>query len=231
MLGRFVILEGADGTGKTTILREIRQATANLGDEVVVPSRSRPPADNVYAGLVKEIARFYADGDEQRLPNRLLLTAAATQYQAMYYGQVRPALDRGALVLTDGWWNKTWSRLVVEEAAECRGRGRALDPAYAAWARALFANEDLTDDRIRTVLVETPQVLRRQWYSMKPDRECIFDRLGRDTFDPDEFAWFTEEIQEYLRGMAAEHGWPVLVNDGSRSAPELAREVLDMVRT
>ena len=229
-LGRFVILEGADGTGKTTLLREIRRAATAAEREVVVPSRSRPAVDDVYAGLVKEIARFYADGDEQRLPNRLLLTAAATQYQAMYHGQVLPALDRGALVLTDGWWNKTWSRLVVEQAAECRGRGTTLDPGYHTWASGLFANEYLADDRIRTFLVDTPRELRRQWYSAKPDRECVFDRFGRDSSDPEAFAWFTEEIQDLLRGMAAEHRWPVLVNDGSRPAAELAVQVLDTTK-
>lgn len=226
--GRFVILEGADGTGKTTLLRAIREAAAARGRETVVPSRSRPPSADVYAGLVTEIARCYAAGDDQRLPNRMLLTAAATQYQAMYHGQVRPALDSGALVVTDGWWHKTWSRLVVEEAAVRHGRGRELDQSYVQWASGLFANEHLADPRIRTFLVDTPQALRRQWYSAKPDPEVVFDRCGNDTRDPDEFAWFTERIQEHLRRIAADHRWPVLANDGSRSTGELVAQVLDV---
>jgi hypothetical protein len=227
--GRFVILEGADGTGKTTLLRAIREAAAARDRDVVVPSRSQPPLDNVYAGLVKEIARFYADGDDQRLPNRLLLIAAATQYQAMYYGQIAPALDRGAVVITDGWWNKTWSRLVVEEEAVLHGRGQELAQSYTAWASGLFVNEHFDDGRIQTFLVDTPHERRQQWYSAKEDQELVFDRLGRDTRDPADFAWFTEEIQEHLRRMAVEHRWSILLNDGSRSTSELVSQVLNAV--
>ena len=93
--GRFLSFEGIDGSGKSTQARLLASALRDLGAEVVL---TREPGGSPGA---EEIRRLVLEGDPDRWSAEtelLLFTAARRDHLEK---TIRPALARGAVVITD----------------------------------------------------------------------------------------------------------------------------------
>jgi dTMP kinase len=93
--GRFVSLEGGEGAGKSTQLRRLAAALRARGLEVV---ETREPGGSPGAEAIRGLL---LQGDEQRWTpeaEALLFAAARADHVAK---TIRPALERGAWVLSD----------------------------------------------------------------------------------------------------------------------------------
>src|SRR5687768_15668110 len=91
--GRYVVLEGGEGVGKTTQVRRLAARLQAAGHEVVT---AREPGGDPFA----EYGRALLLGDLARAPETEVLMFNALRAQLLV-GTVRPALDRGAWVLSD----------------------------------------------------------------------------------------------------------------------------------
>lgn len=95
MSGRFISLEGGEGAGKSTQLRRLAEALRARGHEVV---ETREPGGSPGAEAIR---RLLLEGAEDRWTaetEALLFAAARADHVAR---AIRPALARGAWVLTD----------------------------------------------------------------------------------------------------------------------------------
>lgn len=93
--GRFISLEGGEGVGKSTQLDALAEALAGLGIAVV---RTREPGGSEGAEAIRSLL---LQGDENRwsiAAEALLFAAARSDHIEK---TIRPALDRGAWVLSD----------------------------------------------------------------------------------------------------------------------------------
>ncbi len=93
--GRFISLEGGEGAGKSTQLRRLAQALRDQGIEVV---ETREPGGSPGAEAIRQLL---LEGREDRWTpeaEALLFAAARADHVAK---TIRPALDRGAWVLSD----------------------------------------------------------------------------------------------------------------------------------
>jgi dTMP kinase len=93
--GRFISLEGGEGVGKSTQLRRLAEALHARGHDVVETSEpgGSPGAEAIRALLLEgEAERWTAETEA------LLFAAARADHVAR---TIRPALERGAWVLTD----------------------------------------------------------------------------------------------------------------------------------
>jgi dTMP kinase len=93
--GRFISLEGGEGAGKSTQLKRLVAALRRRGLEVV---ETREPGGSPGAEAIRELL---LQGDEQRWTpeaEALLFAAARADHVAK---TIRPALERGAWVLSD----------------------------------------------------------------------------------------------------------------------------------
>ena len=116
--GRFIVLEGIDGCGKTTQLEALRQwlPTSGLlppGARVVV---SREPGGTALGQALRELL-LHPPGDATPVPRAELLLYAADRAQHVET-VLRPALERGDWVLCDRFTGST---------AAYQGYGRGLD--------------------------------------------------------------------------------------------------------
>lgn len=101
MTGRFVSFEGIDGSGKSTQARLLAETLTAEGHLVV---RTREPGGSPGA---EEIRRLVLEGATDRWSPEteiLLFTAARRDHLEK---TIRPALDRGALVITDRFADST----------------------------------------------------------------------------------------------------------------------------
>jgi dTMP kinase len=101
MAGLFVSLEGIDGSGKSTQGRRLAEALRSQGHAVTL---TREPGGSPGA---EEIRRLVLEGDVDRWSAEteiLLFTAARRDHLEK---TIRPALDRGEIVITDRFADST----------------------------------------------------------------------------------------------------------------------------
>ena len=99
--GIFVTFEGGEGAGKSTQIRRLRDRLQALGREVVA---TREPGGSPRAEAIRE---FLLCGDARRfgaLAETMLFAAARADHVAQ---TIRPALERGAIVLCDRFSDST----------------------------------------------------------------------------------------------------------------------------
>jgi dTMP kinase len=134
--GVFVVFEGGDGVGKTTQVDLLCEWLVDAGHEVV---KTFEPGDSTVGAMIRQIVLDPATGEMSPRAEALLYAADKAQH---VYSVVRPALQRGAVVVCDRY---------VDSMLAYQGGGRVLQledvERIARWA-----TEDLRPDL--TVLLD-----------------------------------------------------------------------------
>lgn len=112
--GLFIALEGGEGAGKSTQSRLMREWLTGLGHDVVL---TREPGGTPVGAALRGIVLDPATGDLAPLAEALVYAADRAQHVAAL---IRPALDAGAVVISDRY---------VDSTLAYQGAGRALDAA------------------------------------------------------------------------------------------------------
>jgi dTMP kinase len=111
-LGKFLTLEGTEGVGKSTNLAFVRDWLQARNIEVIV---TREPGGTPLAEEVRELLLAKRDEAVNQTAELLLVFAARAQHIAQI---IKPALERGAWVLSDRFTDATFAY---------QGGGRGLD--------------------------------------------------------------------------------------------------------
>lgn len=154
MRGLFIALEGSDGSGKTTVLNGIRNHFDKAGIEVLY---TREPGGPPIAEKIRALLLDPMNGEMTAMTEALLYAASRAQHVQEV---VLPALEKGAIVLTDRF---VLSSLAYQGAA----RGLGL-PAVAEINR--YATGGLMPDLTLFLDVDPVTVLRRKAETAKKDR-------------------------------------------------------------
>ncbi|MDP8961339.1 MAG: dTMP kinase [Actinomycetota bacterium] len=149
--GWFVVFEGGEGAGKTTQLRLLRAAIEREGFEVVV---TREPGGTELGEAVRELL-LDPDGRITERTEALLYAAARAQHAEEV---IRPALERGAVVLCDRY---------VDSSIVYQGVGRGLGEQPVQEINR-WGTGDLQPDAVVLLDVEAAEGLARAGVS--PDR-------------------------------------------------------------
>jgi len=193
MSGRFVVLEGGDGSGKSTQLPRLAEwLRDHFGVEVVV---TREPGGTA---LGRTLRALVLEGQDEIDPGAeaLLMAADRAQHVAEV---IRPALERGAWVLSD---RHVPSSLVYQGVV----RGLGVDAIQAVNDRATGG---LVPDLV--IVLDVSEAVAATRRPGTPDR---LEREG-DTFHAG--------VRAAYRDLAAEKGWCVI--DGSGSPDEVGARV------
>ena len=95
MPGAFVVFEGGDGAGKSTQCRLLADALRERGHEVLL---TREPGGTTIGEAIREVLLGVGSHGMVARTEALLFAAARAQHSAEL---IRPALARGAMVLSD----------------------------------------------------------------------------------------------------------------------------------
>ncbi|HET9778201.1 MAG TPA: dTMP kinase [Propionibacteriaceae bacterium] len=121
--GIFVVFEGGDGVGKTTQVDRLCAWLSKAGHDVL---RTFEPGDTTVGAMIRQIVLDPATGEMSPRAEALLYAADKAQH---IFAVVRPALERGAVVVCDRY---------VDSMLAYQGAGRVLEPAeiehIARWA-------------------------------------------------------------------------------------------------
>ncbi|MGE6527959.1 dTMP kinase [Pseudomonas sp. NPDC077382] len=103
MTGLFITLEGPEGAGKSTNREYLAQRLRDHGLDVVL---TREPGGTPLAESIRELLLAPADEPMNSDAELLLVFAARAQHLAQV---IRPALERGAVVLCDRFTDATYA--------------------------------------------------------------------------------------------------------------------------
>ena len=160
--GLFVSLEGGDGAGKSTQARLLRDWLVAAGREVVL---TREPGGTPLGQVLRD-AVLHGDHVDARTEALLYATDRAHHVASL----VRPALARGAVVITDRY---------LDSSVAYQGSGRDLG-ADEVESLSLWATDGLLP--ALTVLLDLDPVVGQSRLTGAPDRlERAGDEFHRRT--------------------------------------------------
>ena len=152
--GLFISIEGIDGVGKSTQIKHLVEHLYSAGREVI---QTFEPGGTELGQEIRHLL-LHRKGDVAPRAEALLYAADRAHHVAT---KIRPALERGAVVVTDRY---------LDSSVAYQGAGRALDSAEVR-ALSMFAVENLLPDL--TVLLDLPAeqaLARRAKTGQEPDR-------------------------------------------------------------
>ena len=100
--GKFITFEGPEGAGKSTQLRLLAEELRSRGLEVIT---TREPGGTPLAELLRNILKTHQGTETLHPETELLLMEAARSQHAREV--ILPALERGAVVLCDRFYDST----------------------------------------------------------------------------------------------------------------------------
>lgn len=134
--GVFIVFEGGDGVGKSTQAKLLAEWAAGLDREVVV---TLEPGGTAIGRILRDLVLNPSWGDVSPRAEALMYAADKAQH---IYEMVKPALSRGAVVISDRY---------VDSMLAYQGAGRVLSVERVEQV-ARWATEDLLPDL--TVLLD-----------------------------------------------------------------------------
>lgn len=195
--GLWITLEGGDGSGKTTQAALLESHLRSSGRTVV---RTREPGGSEVGTLIREIVLHHR-GDIAPRAEALLYAADRAHHVETV---VRPALDRGDVVIQDRY---------LDSSVAYQGAGRVLDPTEIRDLSLWAAGGALPD--VTVLLDLDPRVARTRLDAAdKP-----FDRLEAEK------AEFHERVRAAFRSLAEAEPRRFLVLDAARPAADLAADI------
>ncbi len=168
--GRFITLEGIDGAGKSTHVASVVEHLRARGREVVA---TREPGGTELGEMLRELVLHHPMHPETET---LLMFAARREHIERV---IRPALLRGAWVLSDRFTDATF-------AYQGGGRGVAEDKLLQL---ERWVQEDLQPD-LTIIFDLDPETARKRFQAGRPDS---------DRFEREQEAFFQAVRNAYLR--------------------------------
>lgn len=207
MRGTYIVIEGADGTGKNTQVELLKSWLKEQGINVFEQEISEP-AGTPFADAVRTVIK---NGHLERdaLANLLLFNAAR---RSIYLDVIAPALARGEWIVSA---RNYLSSLVVQGHAEGLDRDEILrrvseDTAPDYLNPDLVIVLDITDETARA------QRIRQRGELEKPD---TFEMRAQE---------FQDAVLDGYREEAKRGNYPLI--DAGQTIEEIQREIVDQLK-
>ena len=192
--GIFIAFEGGEGTGKSTQSKLLAQWLEQEGETVLL---SREPGGTELGKDLRKILLGHETGDISPRAEALLYAADRAHH---VYSVIRPALDRGEVVISDRYF---------DSSAAYQGAGRVLNPTEVARI-SRWATESLYPTL--TILIDLPAEIGLGRLQSR-------DRLEAESND------FHERVrQEYLQIVMMDPERYFVV-DGTQSVEEISTQI------
>jgi dTMP kinase len=196
--GIFIAFEGGEGTGKSTQSKLLKKWLEQEGEDVVL---SREPGGTDLGQGLRKILLGHETGAISPRAEALLYAADRAHH---VFSTIRPALDRGDVVITDRYF---------DSSIAYQGAGRVLQPNEVARI-SRWATESLFPTL--TIIIDQPA-------------EIGLARLkSRDRLEAEPLAFHERVRNEYLQ-IASLDPERYLIVDGTQSIEDIHEEIISRV--
>lgn len=198
----FITFEGPEGSGKTTQIQPLFADLRSRGYDVVV---TREPGGTAIGDQIRRV--LLDPANQEMLPEAEILLFSASRAQLV--GQVvRPALERGAIVICDRFADSTM-------AYQGYGRGLDLESLHRI---TQFATGGLMPDLTVYLDLDVEEGLRRKRVAGQQDSEA-WNRLDQQAID------FYDRVQRGYLALASAEPDRWLVIDAARPTEVVQAEI------
>lgn len=163
--GRFIVLEGGEGAGKSSNLHCLQEMLEARGLHVL---RTREPGGTPLGEALRFILLDPVYAGMELKAELLLMFAMRAQHVAQV---IRPALEAGTWVISDRFTSSSYAY---------QGGGRGLDNEAIAWLER-FVQDDLRPDM--TLLLDTPVEVGLARMRSRGEPEDRIEHEGRPFFE------------------------------------------------
>lgn len=203
-IGKFISLEGPDGSGKSSVIKELKKQLNDLGYEVVT---TREPGGSPIAERIREVILDVNNTAMDAKTEALLFAASRRQHLVE---TILPALEEGKIVLSDRF---------IDSSIAYQGVARGI-PAEDIWAINQFGIEDHMPDL--TLLIDvSAEVGLERIYKARGQRQ--FDRLDQESIE------FHQLVRGAFLDIEKDNNRVVLVN-GNQEVVDVAKECLTILK-
>lgn len=197
MRGKFISLEGGEGSGKTTAIHFIRQW---LDDHKIPYIMTREPGGTPLAEEIRQLVLTPRDESVNDVTELLLVFAARAQHLAE---KIQPALDKGTWVISDRFLDSSY---VYQGKA--RGGDIAMLDQLANWV----VGDNKPD---ATLVLDVPVEL---------GQERVVQRQHQDRLDKESFA-FHQKVRDGFLERAEADPKRVKIVDASQSLESVKSQI------
>jgi thymidylate kinase len=196
--GRFVAIEGIDGSGKSTVATGVTTALERLGRRAILASRLlvADETDGYVADHLRALRRLIWEYPEGAKTSELGFLhwahLLASWFAAVDHTVVRPAVEAGRWVVADSWFYKFVARFAVHIGAE--------------EAQQVFAGISAPDSVVW--LDVPPEVCVSRRHSHRTTEQGEWE--GIDDDGTSGFIAYQAEVRDVYRMLAGEHAWHVV---------------------
>lgn len=202
MNGKLIVFEGPDGSGKTTILKNVNQKLTEQGYNIRVV---REPGGTEISEKIREIIIDNDNINMDAKTESLLFAASRAQ---LVEEKIRPGLENGEIILCDRF---VLSSLLYQGV----GRDLGIDEVKKIND---FATGDINPDLTIFFNIDYKTALIRKRANFSPDR------LENEEFD------FHKKIFDAYLDIAEKYKDDIKQVDATRSIDEVSSDVLKLIK-
>ena len=202
MNGKLIVFEGPDGSGKTTILKNVNQKLTEQGYDIRVV---REPGGTEISEKIREII---IDNDNINMAAKTESLLFAASRAQLVEEKIRPGLQNGEIILCDRF---VLSSLLYQGV----GRGLGIDEVKIIND---FATGDINPDLTIFFNIDYKTALIRKRANFSPDR------LENEEFD------FHKKIFDAYLDIAEKYKDDIKQVDATRSIDEVSSDVLKLIK-
>jgi dTMP kinase len=169
MPGLFITFEGGEASGKSTQVKRLERRLEKCGRQVLTV---REPGFTEIGSAIRRLLLYAKEGSSMRDETELLLFAAG---RAQLVGEVlRPALERGLVVVSDRFYDST---------TVYQGIGRGLDLTFIRLLNEFVVGTCIPDLTLLLDLDVEASRMRRMRRVRPVGGEDRMERLSQDFFE------------------------------------------------
>ena len=203
MRGKFITLEGIEGSGKTTQLEFIVRQIENAGKRVVC---SREPGGTDVGEKIRDILLDGQLPSMNSVTELMLMFAARVEHVKKV---IEPAINDGKWVVCDRFYDATY-------AYQGYGRGLAIDKIDSLKS---FSINKLAPDK--TFLLDV---------TLETSMERVTQRGNKDRFENEKISFYQKVRQGYLN-IAKQNVGRVSVIDANQTIEEVQKEITQILNS
>lgn len=201
MNGKFIVFEGPDGSGKTTILKKVNEVLTNQGYKVNV---FREPGGTKISEKIRDII---IDNDNKEMADKTEALLFAASRAQLVEEKFKPLLNKGEIILSDRY---------VLSSLTYQGVGRKLG-IKEVQAINNFATNGIKPDITIFFDIDYKEALLRKRANFSADR------LENEDFQ------FHKDIFDAYLDMAEKFKEDIVKIDASLSIDEVTDNVLSLI--